>query len=260
MSEPTKKSIKDSVLSAIEAGKVTMKPKWHFVVKAVLLVLGIVLSALALIYVVSFIFFMLHQTGVWFTPGFGFRGIREFLFGLPWLLILLSILFIAVLQILVKKYSFSYGRPLLYSAIAIIGVVVISGFVVSLTPVHRGLFRQAQQDRLPLAGGFYRQFGNPRPQGNVVPGEITEVTDQGYKIVSPLNESITVIVTPDTRFPLGTGFEKGDKIVVIGDRDGDNITAFGIREITDDIIRPPTDGRQGPSGIFTPPDNFKPPR
>ena len=235
---PQRKSIHDSVMASIDSGQIKMKPHWHFVTKGVLLVTGVALAALALVYISSFIIFMLHQTGVWYTPGFGSRGIQEFLVHLPWLLIGLAILFMILLQYLVKRFAFSYGQPLLYSAIAIIILVLAGGFIVSLTPVHRGLMQQAQDDHLPFAGGIYKQFGNPGERDNVTPGEILELVEKGYLITTPRNEVFHVIITPETRYPDGMDFIIGDKIVVVGDRIGDTIPAFGIVEVDDDFVMP----------------------
>jgi len=50
-------SIKDAVLEKIRRGEVHMRPRWQFVLKGVLVALGAVLVALALLYLVSFVFF-----------------------------------------------------------------------------------------------------------------------------------------------------------------------------------------------------------
>lgn len=233
-----KRSIRDSVMDSIDTGKTKMTPHWHFVAKGVLLIVGIILAVLALLYISSFIIFLLHQTGVWYTPGFGARGVQEFLVHLPWVLIVLAIVFMIVLQYLVKKYSFGYGKPLLYSAVGIIVLVVAGGFIISLTPVHRGLMMQAQDDQLPFAGGFYKMFGAPNQPGNVTPGEIVELLEQGYRINTPRSELLNVIISSDTHYPMGGVFEIGDRIVVIGERSGDSIKAYGITEVGDDVVLP----------------------
>src|SRR5207248_2093605 len=112
-------------------------------------------------------------------------------------------------QILVKKYSFGYGRPLLYSAVGIIVLVVAGGFLVSKTSFHHGLFMQAEHRNLPIAGGFYRQFGENRP-GNVTVGTITQVTANGYLISGHDNETLTITVTPQTQLPAEGSLAVGD--------------------------------------------------
>jgi hypothetical protein len=221
-----KNSIQDNVLKAIEAGKVKMRPKWHFVARTSLLIVGTILVVLALLYLVSLILFIMRQTGVLFVSGFGFSGISAFFLSAPWLLIIIAVIFIIILQILIKKYSFGYGRPLLYSALAIIVLVVVGGILVEMTPLHRGLFNRAENNGLPLAGGLYRQFGE-QEHDNITVGVVTEVLDNGYKITTQGGEALTVTITSQTKG--APGFAIGDTIVVLGSRQDDTIMAEGIR-------------------------------
>src|SRR3990167_8644737 len=131
--------IKAKILAAIESGKVTMRPRWHFVLQATLVICGLVIVLLALLFLTSFIIFSLRNTGVWFAPSFGYRGIGVFLTSLPWLLIGLTVIFVVLLEILVKKYSFAYRQPLLYSALALVLIVTIGGVAIAQTPFNRGV-------------------------------------------------------------------------------------------------------------------------
>lgn len=224
-------SVQDNVRRAIASGNVTMRSRWYFVANAVLLIIGTMLVALTLLYIGSFIIFILHQTGVWFIPSFGMRGLREFLIALPWLLILLTLLFIVILEVLIKKYAFVYNRPLLYSVAGIIFFVAFGGFALTLIPFHSNLFRQAQRNNLPFAGRVYRLYGMPSYRGRVIPGAIVEIINNGYRITTPRNETITVALTPATVLIPRNGFGIGDEIVALGDWQDDIMVAFGIRRI-----------------------------
>ena len=100
-----KKSVSEQIVETIRSGGVKMRPKWHFALKTILALTGAVILLLTLIYIASFAIFMLRQTGVLFAPTFGFRGGYVFLRSLPWLLISLLVVFIVVLEILVRHYS-----------------------------------------------------------------------------------------------------------------------------------------------------------
>jgi hypothetical protein len=223
------KSIKDNVLKAIEAGKVTMRPRWHFVLKALLLLVGTILASMTLIFLISFIIFILHETGIWFIPGFGFHGIGLFFGSLPWLMLLLALVFIVMLEVLVRRYAFAYRKPLLYSTFGVIGLVILGGVIVSATPFHRGLFNSARNNNLPVAGGFYRQYGMRR-NDHVIVGNITEIKNTGYSLIERRGQAVEVIISDDTYFPDGKDFMVGDSIVVLGDRNGDKINAGGIKK------------------------------
>lgn len=232
--EHNKKTVQEKILQAIKAGEVTMRPRWHFVLRSILLGTGVVLVAFTLLYLMSFIIFVLHRNGVWFVPtfGFGFRTLSIFLFSLPWLLILVSLFFIAVLEVLVRQYSFTYRRPLLYSALGIIIFVVLGGFAVAQTPLHSHFFSSAQENNLPFAGGLYRGFGMERVD-KVYPCVILQVTDHGFVAKDSGGDQVEVVITPETRFPFGTDFSVGDRVLVIGDRASSTITAAGVRVISD---------------------------
>ena len=226
----SKKSIKEKIMAAVKSGELVMRPRWHFVLRAALLVLGVVITLLVLIYLASFILFILRASGIIFIPFFGGRGLFASLFSLPWFLIMLVILFIIVLELLVKKYSFSYRRPLLYSAISIIAIVVLGSLAVSRIALHERLFRDARHGHLPFAGGFYRNFGAPR-LGNIHRGEIVQMMPNGFILNDLRDETSTIVVAPETRvFPIEK-LEVGDEVIIFGENNAGVIRAEGIREI-----------------------------
>ncbi|MDO8558670.1 MAG: hypothetical protein Q7S09_05860 [bacterium] len=232
MNEENKKPIQEEVLAAIKSGLVHMRPRWHFALRAALGALGGVILFLALLYLISFIFFALRQTGAWFVPVFGFRALYAALRAIPWLLVLLSLGFIAVLEILVRRYAFAYRRPLLYSLAVISAVVIFGGVVVAETSVHHRLFRRSAENRFPVGSKFYRMYGTPRLQ-NIHEGTIAEITPEGFGLKTQRGESLRILVTPQTRFPLGTDFAEDDTVVVFGERQDGAVMAKGIRKIDD---------------------------
>lgn len=244
-SEQDKKPIRDQVLEAIKSGRVLMRPRWSFALKAALGILGGILLFLALLYLVSFIIFVLRRTGVWFVPIFGARGWFVFLISLPWILIVFSLIFIVVLEILVRRYSFAYRRPLLYSAIGVILLVILGGAVVAGTPFHGRMFRYAIEHRMPLAGDFYRGFGMPHSR-EIYPGKITEIASTSFMMQGQQGNELQVVVSQKTRLPLGMDFQEGDDVVVFGSREGDIISAFGVRGVSENFEFPGIDMRRAP--------------
>lgn len=231
MEQPADKILRDNILAPIKDGKVKMRPRWYFVILAALYLVGVILAILFLLYLVSFVIFIFQQSNLWFLPRFGLRGMHEFLISLPWILIFLAILFIIILEVLVKRYSFVYRRPLIYSTIGIIVFAIVGGLLIVLTPFHNGLFEQARRNRLPFAGGLYRYYGMTGRRNLIMIGEISEITNNGYSINGPRGEITNIVVNPQMRFPLGTDFVVGDKIVVFGKFEGDTIEAFGMKKI-----------------------------
>jgi hypothetical protein len=215
-----------------------MKPRWHFVLRTSLLVLGTILAALTLLYITSFILFVLRQTGVFFVPGFGFHGLGIFFSSLPWLLVFLALVCALLLEVLIRKYSFGYGKPLMYSLLGILLLVIAGSFLVEQTSFHRGLFKHAEQDDLPLAGGFYRQYVR-HEFNSITSGVIIEQKDQGFNLRSNGGEVVGVTITPQTHLPYGQDFENGDFVIVIGQRKNNTVTADGIMEFEAEVPPPP---------------------
>lgn len=228
--ETDDKSISEAVMNAARKGLIKMRPRWYFALKAALAVTGVAIFSLFLVYLASFIFFMLRRTGIWFAPSFGFKGLFVFLMSLPWLLILLTLVFGIILEILVRRYSFAYRWPLLYSAAVIVFIVAASGYIVAITPFHGNLV-EYEKDRGPLCcGGIYRDMDRDRIN-NVHVGQVYEIMPQGFSLKNRDEEILLVLVSPETKTPFGKEFLAGDVVAVIGERVGAVINAWGIRKI-----------------------------
>ncbi len=228
--EEQKKPLTDLVLEAVKKGQVTMRPKWHFVLKTILAIVGVTLLLLVLWYLISFIMFILWQTGVWDVRVFGIKGWYAFLLSLPWLLIVLVTVFVCILEVLVRHYSFAYRRPLLYSALGIVLLSILGGYTVAKTSLHDKLFISAEKHMLPYAGPMYLEYGH-RPLKHVHKGRIMAPLPNGFTMQNPREGVLTVTIHPRTRLPRGTDFYAGDMVVVFGERDTDMIQAHGIQKI-----------------------------
>lgn len=166
MSEDNKDSIKNNVIKAIQDGKVAMRPKWHFILNAGLLFIGTVLALLALVYLVSFIIFAQSVS----------HNVTEMLETLPWIVVFLAVVFIIIVEILVRRYSFSYRKPLLYTTLGILALVVLTGFIISRTGLHDDLSDRAHRGELPFGGEIYRRYDHrlprfpvPQPDSEIYP-------------------------------------------------------------------------------------------
>lgn len=223
------KKIKDNILTRIRSGRVTMRPKWHFVLKALLAVVGGVLLLFATLYLISFVVFVTRQTGVWFGPGFGSPGFGALLRALPWALILLSLLFVAILEVLARRYAFAYRRPLLYSVTVIVVIVLVGGGLAA--PLHRTPFRDAREHRLPMfAERFYRDFGPPPlPSRELYRGVVTELVPGGFVLEDFQGATSAVRTTPRTRVIGEKPLAIGDEVIVFGMSTGTDVRAHGIR-------------------------------
>lgn len=228
------KNFKQNILNKIKSGEIDMKPRWYFVFKGLLLVLGLISMSLVVVYLISFILFALRQSGVGFAPAYGFRGLSMFVIGSPWLLILSSGFFLLLLYVLVSRYSFSYRRPLLYSMIGVVSLVLLSSLVIGQTGAHRDFKGYAERNNLPMFAHMYQNIESDRPD-NLTVGTIEEVRNDGFIIKTDKGETLQVIIDGDTRYRPGYTFANNEKVFVFGDKVDDKITAFGIRPVPEDF-------------------------
>lgn len=224
------KSVKENILATIKSGQVKMRPRWHFVLKAFLAAFGAIILLLSILYLASFIIFALRQTGVLFMPAFGFEGWYAFFTHLPAFLLLFLVIFIIILELLVRRYSFTYRRPLLYSALGIFVLVIAGALAVENSSLHRGISKYAENNEETLTGKFYHEFEQQNFR-DVHRGMVVEMINSGFMMSDRRKEILTIIVTPRTRLPYGADFSQGDFVVVFGDRDNGIIRALGIQEV-----------------------------
>lgn len=218
------------MLDAIRKGEVGIVPRWHFILKAVLVVTGVVLAILVLLYLASFVVFSLRQTGIWFAPAFGAAGWWSLLRSFPWILVALLAVFIVALVILAKRYAFAYQHPLIYLFIGIVVIVVIGGFAIAQTPFHRALFDAARRGNLPVLGGFYHSFG-PQRFGDIHRGTVIATTTDGFVIQDVNGETSTAVLGSRSRTPFRIP-SIGSNVVVFGpENPSGTIAVQGIQPV-----------------------------
>jgi hypothetical protein len=224
--------LRDEILQEIEEKHIKMRPKWQFVLYSMVAILAGIVLWLTLIYVASFIVFILDYNGVLVLPNLGDKSWFYFLLSLPWLLIILIIILFYLLEYIVKRFSLSYRRPLIYSILITVFLIVVGTYSISKTSLHRALLDSAEKDRLPIAGPLYRRFGHPHFK-NIHKGIIIELAPPDrFMLRNQTNELLQIIITPRTRLPRGRSFGVGDLMVVFGERvESSTVEAIGIQKI-----------------------------
>jgi hypothetical protein len=230
MTEHEHNSIREKLHEAISSGHVVMRPKWHFVFKTILVAIGAVIVFIALLFFISFIIFVLHSTGVWFIPGFGLAGIYAFLVAAPWLLILPSLAFVLVLELLVRRYEFGYRQPLIYTVLGILGCALLGGTVVAGTSLHKKFARFADDHELPVARDLYHKFGDAE-FGDIHPGSIIATTTDGFimDMVRHAPSVIVVHIASTTDVAGDVHLVQNEMVLVFGDLMQGEVQAVGVR-------------------------------
>ncbi len=222
-------TIQEKIMSAIKNGEVAMRPRWHFILMGSLVFAGAAILLVALLYVAGLSVFMLRQNGAWFAPGFGPRGWLTLLESLPWILMSLAAVFVIILEILVRRYSFVYHKQLWYSLLGILGIVMVGGIALG-----RGPFEHGHPGRPENHFPFDRHFESLGPSK---PRNIHEVavlqTTSSTLVVEDIRSggTSTIIITPYTQLPKELSFSSGTTLLIFGESmNGGAIEAQGIQE------------------------------
>lgn len=227
--ENNKHNLKEQILVKIKSGQIKVKPKFYFVLRALLLISGLVAAGLLLLYLISFVFFILRANGLWQASAFGLRGWGLLFSSLPWLLLVVIGFFVLVMEILVKHFSFAYRRPVLYSVVVIVAFLGLTGFVLAQTSLHQNLWEQAEAENLPLAGPLYGMLRTNDP-ADWHRGTVLSTTTIGFDMLNLGEEILSIEIDATTRKPFNLDIRPGDMVMVIGERSDNEVKAFGVRE------------------------------
>ncbi len=159
---PNQQPTSESILAEIRARGMHMRPKWHFSLGTTLSILAAICVFLAAIYLTSLVIFEVRQSGLTFAPRFGYRGWSEFLLSFPWLLVIGSLVFLAVLEELLRRYRFVYKRPLLYSMSALVVILTLASVIADLDDIHPQIRSFSNSHGIPIYDTFAQPpFGRP---------------------------------------------------------------------------------------------------
>ncbi len=222
-------SIHKQIQSAIKDGKLKMRSKKYFIARTILITIGIVIISVALVYLISFVFFVLHITGAWELSSFGLRGFRLFIFSLPWLLLSATFVFLIGLEFLIKKTTIAYRKPLIYSVLVMSALVFLAGFGFARLPLHEMMYQRAVEDNtLPVMKSFYTEFGQ-RSLYNAHPGVVIEMNDNGFVMNTHMNMPMNVLINDKTNIIDNRVLKINDNVMVVGEYKDGNITAEAIK-------------------------------
>ena len=146
---PTKvTNLKKSVLTAVEAGQFTMRPRAYFVAGSLLSLLGLLISSVVLVFTLLTRFALTH-------PGPGAeRKLLLLLSSLPWYIPLLAMISLVGGVSLLRRYDFSYRRNFGYILAIILAGLWLGSLALERSRVEeflttRGYFRQMYQQSAP---------------------------------------------------------------------------------------------------------------
>src|SRR5581483_7663950 len=218
-------------LEQIREGKVRRLPRAYFVLRvAATAFVSLLLLAIAA-YLISFILFSLHESGEQFLLGYGLQGIIVFLALFPWGLLVIAVLLIFLLEWLIQGFRFAYRLPLLQAFAAIVGISVVFGFLISLTPLHPLLQQEADNDQLPLFGPAYEQNHEHHEDVGISRGMVIATSTNSFVLKHNDQDrdndeaTYTIVIPPGSQLVVP---RVGEEVVVFGTPEQGTIQAQHI--------------------------------
>lgn len=126
-----KNKIEKNVMNQINSGLVKMKPRWYFVLGAILTFTGLVISFMSAIFFSNLAIFMIKRSGMqgeWKI----IASLASFPVWIPFASIIAFVLGIYFL----KKYDFSYRRNFATMVIVVVFAVILGGYILDLTGIN----------------------------------------------------------------------------------------------------------------------------
>jgi len=213
-----------------------MRSRAYFLFRAALVGIATLLVLAGALFALSFLFFSVHESGVGYLLEFGERGISAFVALFPWTSLLIFVACIVVLELLVRRFDFSYRFPLLRIFLWLLILGIVGSTIIGFTPLHASLLSAADKDELPLLGPWYEQVHDSHVEQGVYRGDITTVAAT-YFVISHNDtdrdsDEGTWSIVPPPGFATST-LTVGKKAYVAGQQRNGIVYAYGVRIVTD---------------------------
>lgn len=209
-------SVKDVILQRIQDGEAAMRPRWHFVVKSLLVIAAVIILVFVLMIIGSFIAFVMQQNGGWFAPGFGLRGLQPLLVSIPWVLVGVSVVFVVLLEIMVRQYQFAYRKPVLLTLLGVLLVVFSGSAALAKGGVHYNVLERVERGEFRAVKLLYKKKQQETSNPHVYMGNIQMVTRDGFVLLQRDDTEVYVRVGDHVRMKPGTDPSVGDVVTVLG--------------------------------------------
>ncbi len=235
MSDKKQNNLSTYVMSQIKKGNVKMRTRIHFVLVSTFWILALLIVFGVALFLVSFVVFVMRGNGIFELTHFGASGFSSVIITLPWLLLFGILLLVAVLELLAKHFAFVYRRPLVYSILGIIILIIIGGVLIGKTQIHDRAFERASQSRLSFAGPIYEHYGKAKLDENIHIG-VLMVNDNELILETREGDSYVLNISDQTRKPpkLNSGME----VFVLGRLEKNTIEVKGIKPVNKERFFP----------------------
>lgn len=222
--------IKTNILQFVEKNKISMIPRWKFILYSLLGIALTVFTFVVLTFFGSMIIFVLAKHGFLYLPLFGLGGIMHGIRAVPFVLFILTVILIVIVEILVRKYAFSFRKPVITTLLTLTLSAIVFSSLLTLTPMHLQLRDYARMHNIDFVS---REYDRPLPikeTGNmtVLRGVIVSTTTD--EVTIKLFDETTQVVYASTSIKDNDLPDIYEDVVILGHIVDDKFEAIKIRD------------------------------
>ncbi len=214
-----------------------MKPKWHFVIQAIALIFLTTIILVSLLYLFSFFLFATRTSGLWHLAAFGPRGFMALINAFPWLLFGFILVFVITLEALIRKFSFGWRRPFIYTFLGIVLIVSFSGWFLAQSSFHGDFYHQALNDHLPLMGPLYREQARIEFD-NIYRGEIVSFNEERLQIKTEDGQELEFLWNDKNKISIND-FKVGERVITAVAKEGNQWRVWRIVRFREGFFESP---------------------
>ena len=179
----------------------------------------------------DYILYILAASGRSLLLGFGPHGLLFFFEAFPWWVLVGDVVFIFLLERMLRQFKFAYRSPTLYIVGGLIVVSALAGFGLSyVTDFGRYIPADGNMQAAPVGALFNNARRAPLPDRGVCRCTITAVGDGQLSVIDTENAdlALTVILPANDPHVHSDGLQIGDKVFIAGTLQGATLYAFGL--------------------------------
>ncbi len=224
-------TLKSKVLTHIEKEHISPHTRLYFIIRTFVTLFSIIIALLFALYTVSLTLYALEKSGLLLLSPFGAYGVFSIVNGLPWKLVFISVISLFGLLMLAKNAFSVYRLPLLYLFLFVIGFVGVSGLYVAKSGMHPFVMshieKEVTRERLrPIS-----LYLNPELDRFTVGVLVSSSTHDGFAIVTENGNVLEIRINKYTKYFRKDLIEKGDIVLVYGEKRDPIVFASAIREV-----------------------------
>ncbi|MCR4329033.1 MAG: hypothetical protein NUV65_00630 [Candidatus Roizmanbacteria bacterium] len=164
--------IEKAVMAQVRSNKVTMKPRWYFIVGSLFMMIGLIALSIGAVFLTNLTLFLLREHGP-----MGQLRLQFLLDTFSWWIPTLAVVGIVFGVWILKKYDFSYKKNFLLITVGFVLSIIVAAFVIDSIGLNEMWARQGMMRR------FYQRIENQnvpatRGQGRMQNG-------QGNRMIEP---------------------------------------------------------------------------